>query len=244
MWESSGFKEYASDNVSVASDGSGGSREAPKSVRQAAFGVATFSLQPLSDTSFKLLRTGFLGGQVPGRQTVPGAGPWGTIQIFSRVGEKSNIQIPIDAKYVTSGIMHRGDLEQGPSGDLWSIFFQLIDGRSGVTDVLKVKSHLEDVGPPVITQNKIGFHHMLANSLADVVAEVAAKRLLADLNLERKAKKAERIGIGVRWCKQTSGPNVVQQATSLFLNPCWPWMGRWWTNWLSKAIYSFVTTRV
>ena len=38
---------------------------------------------------------------------------------------------------------------------------------------------------------------MLANSLADVVADEAAKRLLPDLNLERKAKKAERIGIGV-----------------------------------------------
>ena len=52
----------------IASDGSGGSRETPKSVRQVAFGVATFSLQPLSDTSFKLLRTGFLGGQVPGKR--------------------------------------------------------------------------------------------------------------------------------------------------------------------------------
>ena len=80
---------------------------------------------------------------------------------------------------------------------MWSILFQLIDERSQVTDVIKVKSHLEDVGPSVITQNKIGFHHMLANSLADVVAEEAAERLLPDLNLERKAKKAERVGIGV-----------------------------------------------
>ena len=32
----------------VASDGSGGSRETPKSLRQVAFGVATFSLQPLA----------------------------------------------------------------------------------------------------------------------------------------------------------------------------------------------------
>ena len=38
---------------------------------------------------------------------------------------------------------------------------------------------------------------MLANSLADVVAEEAAKRLLPDVNLERKAKKAERIGVDV-----------------------------------------------
>ena len=98
---------------------------------------------------------------------------------------------------MTRGIIHRGDLEQGPNGDLWSILFQLIDGRSGVTDVIKVKSHLEDAGPSVIKQNKIAFHHLLANSLADVVAEEAAKRLLPDLNLERKAKKAERIGVGV-----------------------------------------------
>ena len=98
---------------------------------------------------------------------------------------------------MTRGIAHRGDLEQGPNGDLWSILFQLINERSGVTDVIKVKSHLEDVGPSVITQNKMGFHHTLASSLADVVAEEAAKRMLPDLNLERKAKKAERVGIGV-----------------------------------------------
>ena len=143
MWESRGFKESASTKVLVASDGSGGSRETPKSVRQVAFGVATFSLQPQSDTSFKLLRTGFLGGQVPGRQTVPRAELWGANQILSRVDEKLDIQIPIDAKYVTRGITHRGDLEQGPHGDLWSILFQLIDEGSGVADVIKVKSHLE-----------------------------------------------------------------------------------------------------
>ena len=56
MWERSGFQKSASNNVLIASDGSGGSRETPKSVRQVAFVVATFSLQTLSDTSFKLLR--------------------------------------------------------------------------------------------------------------------------------------------------------------------------------------------
>ena len=54
MWESSGSNVCASDNVLIGSDGSGGSGETPKSVRRVAFGVATFSLQPLSDTSFKL----------------------------------------------------------------------------------------------------------------------------------------------------------------------------------------------
>ena len=146
-----------------------------------------------NDTSFTLQQTGYLGGQVPGKQTVPRAELWGATQILSKVG-KSNIQIPIDAKYVTRGIAHRSDLVQGPNGDLWSILFQLIDERSVVTDFIKVKSH---AGPSVIMQNKIAFHHMLANSLADVVAEEAAKRLLPDLNLERKAKWPERVGYGV-----------------------------------------------
>ena len=206
--------------------GSGGSRETPNSVRQVAFGVATFPLQPQSDTSFKLLRTGFLGGQVPGRQTVPRAELWGAIQILSRKDEKSSIQIPTEAKYVMRGVIHRGDLEQGPSGDLWSILFQLIDERSGVTDVIKVKSHLEDDGPSVITQNKIGFDHMLANSLADVVAEEAATRLPPDLNLKNaKPKRLNASESGWpnvwRWCKQTSGQNVVQQVTSVNLNHWW-----------------------
>ena len=126
---------------------------------------------PLSTCTFAPTQhTGYLGGQVPGRR-FHGAELWGAIQILSRVDGQTNIQIPIDAKYVTRGIMHRGDLEQGPNGDLWSILYQLIDGRSGVTDVIKVESHLEDAGPSVIKQNKIAFHHMLANSLADVVAE-------------------------------------------------------------------------
>ena len=174
-----------------------GSRKTPQTLRQVAFGVATFDMHIGNDTSFTLQQTGYLGGQVPGKQTVPRAELWGAIQILSKVDGKSNIQIPIDAKYVTRSIAHRGDLVQGPNGDLWSILFQLIDERSGVTDFIKVKSHLEDAGPSVIKQNRIAFHHMLANSLADVVAEEAAKRLLPDLNLERKAKWAERVGVGV-----------------------------------------------
>ena len=125
--------------------------------------MATFSLQILSDTSFALQCIGFSGGQLPSRHTV-----------LSRVDETTNIQIPIDAKHVTKSITHKGVLEQGANGDLWSILVQLIDGRSDNTDVIKVKSHMEHVGPSVIKQNKIACHHMFANSLADVVAEEAA----------------------------------------------------------------------
>ena len=117
------------------------------------------------------------------------------VQALSRVDENTNFRFLIDAKYGTKGVTQRGELEHGSNGDLWSIFFRLIDGRSGKTDVIKVKSHLVEVGPSVIQQNKIVFHHMLANSLADVVVEEAAKRLLSDMNSEQKAKMTECMGV-------------------------------------------------
>ena len=70
--------------------------------------------------------------------------------------------------------------------------FRLIDGCDGKTDVIKVKSHLEDDGPSVIKQKKIAFHHLLANSLADVAAEKAAMRVLPDMKA-----RTERTGVGV-----------------------------------------------
>ena len=61
------------------------------------------------------------------------------------------------AKYVTKGVTQRCELGIWPDGNLWSILFPLIDGRSGNADVIKVKSHLEDVGPPAIQQDKNDF---------------------------------------------------------------------------------------
>ena len=185
MWEWNGSGASASSNLLVASNGPGGSRDTPKSLRKVAFGVATFSLHILSGSSFELQRVGFLGGQVRGRQTVPRAGLGRAIQALSRVDETTNIQCLIDAKYVTQGVEQRSELEYGSGGDLWSFLFRLIDGHSGKTYVIKIKSHLEDDGPSAIQQNKIAFHQMLANSLADVVAEEAARRLVPDMNLEQ-----------------------------------------------------------
>ena len=74
-----------------------------------------------------------------------------------------------------------------------------------------------------------------------------------DLNLEVKPKRLNASESGWpnvwRWYKQTSGQNVVQQATSMTSNPWWQLreraqalpFGSWWTNWLSEATSSFVT---
>ena len=76
MWESVDFSVCAKNHVLFASDGSGRSRKIPQSLRQVAFGVATFGMHIGNDTSFSLQQTGYLGGQVPGKQTVPRAELW------------------------------------------------------------------------------------------------------------------------------------------------------------------------
>ena len=48
-----------------------------------------------------------------------------------------------------------------------------------------------------IKQKKIEYHHMLANSLSDVVADEASKRLLPDLNHEQRAERCDQIGTSV-----------------------------------------------
>ena len=85
------------------------------------------------------------------------------MEVLSRDNQKTHIQFPIDALYVTKGVTHRGEQEHGPDGDPWSILFQLIDDCSGNTEVVRVKSHLEDMGTQVIKEERIAFHYMLAS---------------------------------------------------------------------------------
>ena len=54
MWESVDFSACAKNHVLFASDGSGRSRKTPQTLRQVAFGVATFDMHIGNDTSFTL----------------------------------------------------------------------------------------------------------------------------------------------------------------------------------------------
>ena len=103
----------------------------------------------------------------------------GSIQVLSRVDETSNIQILIDAKYVTKGVTHR-----------WAGIRDLFPADRRAHWPHRCHQGQVTLGgrwPPAIKQNTIAFHHMLANSLADV---------LPYMNLEQKAKK-ERTGVSV-----------------------------------------------
>ena len=133
---------------------------------------------------------------MPGRHTVPRAERWGAIQALSRIDVKTTIQLPIDAKYVTKGVTQRDELEYGPTGDLVNSFS--IERRAQWQN----RSHQGQVTlggcwPISDPARQLVFHHMLANSLADVVAEEAAKSLLPDMTFDQKAERAgvSRLGL-------------------------------------------------
>ena len=193
MWESHGFNECANNNVLVASDGTGGSRDTPKCLRKVAFGVA-FSLHVLSRTSFEVQRIGFLCGLVPGRHTVPRAERLGAIQALIRVDVKTTIQLPIDAKYVTKGVTQRDELEYGPTGDLVNSFS--IERRAQWQN----RSHQGQVTlggcwPISDPARRLLFITCWRTLWRTTLSEEAAKSLLPDMTFDQKAERAERTGV-------------------------------------------------
>ena len=80
VWESRSFAQTLNKTGRGYSDGSGGPSHVPKMVSQ---GVATFEFDTKGPGDFNISDVHFLGGQVPGKQSVPRAELWGDIQTLS-----------------------------------------------------------------------------------------------------------------------------------------------------------------
>ena len=159
------------------SDGSGGPAAVPKIVSQVAFGVATFEFHIKGPDDYNISNIHFLGGQVPGKQSVPRADLWGAIQTLCRADPEVDIDLGIDAAYVTNGVTNCTKLIAGSNGDLWSIMYVIMQYRTGTTNIFKVKSHLDKAGPKAIQEKRINFLDLAGNFLADSVAESMALRV-------------------------------------------------------------------
>ena len=134
---------------------------------------------------------------VPGRQTVPRSELWGAIHTLGSTAPTIAVSIGIDASYVVNGTNNRGALIAGPNGDLWSILYKIIDGRTGTTTIYKVKSHLDEKGPRAIKDKLISFDHLVGNTLADEVAEAAANRARPEANAIKSARCCESWGFSI-----------------------------------------------
>jgi hypothetical protein len=138
-WRTDNFSELLSSTHKGYSDGTGGNRNMAKSTLRVAFGAAVFQAD-LSDDQVINNEVAAMGGQVPGKQTVPRAELWAAIQVTAAANLATEIDIGIDASYVTNGVLNMDRLSGGNNGDLWSILARLVKGRVGNTLFHKIPS--------------------------------------------------------------------------------------------------------
>ena len=169
VWESAGFTETINRSRIGYSDGSGGQSDIAKAIRLTAFGLATFDFL-MKDGIPTASNIEVIGGESPGRQTVPRAELWGAILLISRVHNNVCARIGVDASYVTQGAHNRLRLERGANGDPWGLFFAILDLRSGEIDIHKVSSHIETIGTKAVMWGYAELIDIIGNSLADEAA--------------------------------------------------------------------------
>ena len=80
---------------------------------------------------------------------------------------------------------------------MWSMLFHLIDHRSGITLLFKIKSHLDEAGPAAIKSRQIRIDHLIGNMFADAVADMAGGVVKPDLNIVSSAQWSNRFGFTV-----------------------------------------------
>ena len=92
-WESPGFKEFIDEVGRGYTDGAGGPKSIPESIRQVSFGAVTMKHEIGQDGAAVLIRLEVMGGQVPGKQTVPRAELWAAIQLISRADPGQHLDV-------------------------------------------------------------------------------------------------------------------------------------------------------
>ena len=83
----------------------------------------------------------------------------------------------LDAAYVVKGVFNEERLVKGNNGDLWALFFALLDLRTADVGINKVSSHMEELGVEAVNSGAALLTDIIGNSLADEAAALAARTL-------------------------------------------------------------------
>ena len=176
IWKTANFDTVLHQSKMGFSDGTSGQDDVPAMLRPAGFGAATFNFRVV-DNMPVIENIQGICGQVPGEQTVPRAEVWAAVVLISRIHPNAVGRIGIDAAYVVDGVAKRARLEKGKNGDLWSLFFALLDLRTAELGIAKVWSHIEGVADLAIKAGEAQLCDIIGNALADEAAAIAAKLL-------------------------------------------------------------------
>ena len=123
--------------------------------------------------TLKATNVAVIGGETPGRQTVPRAELFGTIVLTTRVHYNACVRLGVDAVYVTTGVLKRTRLERGSNGDLWGLFFMVMNLRTADLHMEKVASHIESQAVEAVQWGYAELVDMMGNALAEEAAELA-----------------------------------------------------------------------
>ena len=117
--------------------------------------------------------------------------------LISRVHRNVCARIGVDASYVTDGVCNRLRLEKGANGDLWGIFFGILDMRVAEIDFHKVASHIEGYGLQAVSGGFAELVDIIGNALADEAAELAVKLLRPEKELNSRANEMDELAFAV-----------------------------------------------
>jgi len=84
-------------------------------------------------------------------------------------------------------------LERGANGDLWGLFFAILNMRTAEVDIHKVTSHIEAEGENAVRWGLAELTDLIGNSLADEAAELAVKLLRPPQDQVDEANREEHL---------------------------------------------------
>ncbi len=189
-WVTEGFGEVVKRAGRCYTDGAGWSKHTPKDLGKVASGGAAFEYNVNEHGPSVINVEGFYA-EVPGKQSVPRAEAWSVAMALHHVPRSAPVCIGVDALYVHQGVLQRRRPACGDNGDIWSVVFDRIDERDGITRTVKIKSHLEDNGAQAIAQSGIDWDHIVGNALADEAANVGEEELRPHDDLCEQARLNE-----------------------------------------------------
>ncbi len=170
--------------------GTGGQADILAAIRPVAFGLATFDFL-YERGKLRATNISIIGGETPGRQTVPRAELFGAIILMTRVHDKFCARLGIDAAYVAEGANNRARLERGANDDLWGLLFQILDLRRNDLQIQKVASHIDSVGVQAVVGGYAELVDIIGNASADEVVELAAALIRPEQKEITKAKQTD-----------------------------------------------------
>ena len=147
----------------AATDGSGVEYGSDVRLRRVGWGLVlldTANVHPL----------GIAYGTVSGLQTVPRAELFALVYLASQT--EGDVEVLVDSSYVVKGFSKGSKFPQSKNKDLWGSLWKAVGGRAGILTVTKVRAHAT---PSELESSEIPPLHFIANSMADVLADMGSK---------------------------------------------------------------------